>query len=122
VDDLEALGAATDEFVRIVGVVEAAQWALPTPCEEWDVRELVAHVVGEITAARFLQFQVFDVVVHSWDLAAALGSAPRLDEDVVVRAFPGAGLDGVERTPAGSGRGLLDELVGSTGRDLTWAG
>jgi uncharacterized protein (TIGR03086 family) len=31
---------------RVAGVGED-QWHLPTPCEEWDVRVLVNHVVGE---------------------------------------------------------------------------
>jgi len=30
-----------------VGAVAADQWASPTPCTDWSVRELVNHVVGE---------------------------------------------------------------------------
>ena len=118
-DDLEALGAATDEFVRIVGVVEAAQWALPTPCEEWDVRELVAHVVGGNPFALLaLSGRALDDAFAELFSSPVLGDEPRRDAaetgEEQLRAF--------ERTPAGSGRGLVDELVGSTGRDLTWAG
>ncbi|MGH8996803.1 MAG: TIGR03086 family metal-binding protein [Acidimicrobiales bacterium] len=38
--------SVADGFVgRLAGVTEA-QWADPTPCTEWTVRDLVAHVVG----------------------------------------------------------------------------
>ena len=30
-----------------VAAVGPEQWSLPTPCEDWDVRTLVNHVVGE---------------------------------------------------------------------------
>ena len=39
--------AAISEFDRIIGQVAPGQWGLPTPCSEWDVRDLVNHVVGE---------------------------------------------------------------------------
>jgi uncharacterized protein (TIGR03086 family) len=38
---------ASEEFVRQVAAVRPDQWGAPTPCEGWDVRELVNHVVGE---------------------------------------------------------------------------
>lgn len=37
----------TDNFVRLVNEVQPDQWTAPTPCEDWDVRTLVNHVVGE---------------------------------------------------------------------------
>jgi uncharacterized protein (TIGR03086 family) len=33
-------------FERVLLEVGAQQWALPTPCEEWDVSQLVRHVVA----------------------------------------------------------------------------
>ena len=42
----EALAAANAEFVRRLGLVTADDWHRPTPCTEWDVRDLVNHVVG----------------------------------------------------------------------------
>lgn len=35
------------QFDRIVRQVRDDQWTLPTPCEDWSVRDLVNHVVGE---------------------------------------------------------------------------
>lgn len=36
-----------DVFDRAVHRVEAGDWDSPTPCTEWDVRDLVGHIVGE---------------------------------------------------------------------------
>lgn len=33
-------------FTRTLAVVTDAQWGLPTPCEDWNVRDLVDHVVA----------------------------------------------------------------------------
>lgn len=46
IDDLDALDLATREFARCLDNVTADQLALATPCEDWDVRYLIAHVVG----------------------------------------------------------------------------
>ncbi|MCX4528914.1 MULTISPECIES: TIGR03086 family metal-binding protein [unclassified Streptomyces] len=44
---LEQHAAALALFGERVRAVGAAQWNLPTPCTEWNVRELVNHVTGE---------------------------------------------------------------------------
>lgn len=38
---------ATDEFTRRVEAIKYGQWVLPTPCTDWDVRDLVRHLVYE---------------------------------------------------------------------------
>ena len=38
---------ACDEFGRRIRSVRPEQWAAPTPCQGWDVRTLVGHVVSE---------------------------------------------------------------------------
>jgi len=38
---------AVEDFARKVDAVEDDQWEDDTPCEGWDVRALVNHVVGE---------------------------------------------------------------------------
>lgn len=38
---------AVEGWLRRVEAVRAEQWRRATPCAEWDVRDLVGHVVGE---------------------------------------------------------------------------
>ncbi len=46
--DVSALHARTvEEFVARVRAIGTDQWEQTTPCREWNVRELVNHVVGE---------------------------------------------------------------------------
>ncbi len=46
--DLETLYRRTVEsWTARVQTVGADQWTAVTPCADWDVRELVNHVVGE---------------------------------------------------------------------------
>ncbi|MBA3654242.1 MAG: TIGR03086 family protein [Actinobacteria bacterium] len=45
-DVVEALRAANKEFVRRLRVVSAEDWSRLTPCDAWDVRALVNHVIG----------------------------------------------------------------------------
>lgn len=46
-DLLEQHGRAMEEFDRRVRTVPDGRWHDPTPCEEWDVRVLVNHLVAE---------------------------------------------------------------------------
>src|SRR5918997_1016607 len=45
-EPLNTLVAATEEFRRRLVLVGSSDWARSTPCPDWDVRYLVAHVVG----------------------------------------------------------------------------
>src|SRR3954452_6555330 len=143
-DLLVALDAATDEFGQRLALVGGEAWGFSTPCADWDVRYLAAHVIGgnhfaalilggmpaadaidhvmsssqlgrdamaawattctaqasafaevlasgrridhplgEISASEFLRFRVFDITLHSWDLACAIGASEHLDPDLV---------------------------------------
>ena len=145
---LDALDVAVAEFRARLATVGAQDWTLPTPCDEWDVRFLAAHVVGghlfasqvldgqsaddaiaalmsapvlgddplrrhdelaaaerrgfrrpgrldevvdhpagTITGAEFLAMRVFDVTVHTWDLARATGGNEQLDSALAARTL-----------------------------------
>ncbi len=161
-DLLNALDVATDEFGRRVAAVDQGGWTGATPCSDWDVHYLTAHVVGgnrfavlilggmsatdaieevmsvpqlgddalaawaitsvaqrdaftaataldrpvdhplgEITGRELLEFRVFDMTLHAWDLARSIGASERLDADLV-----DAVLGIVEHGPAGMGFGI----------------
>ena len=45
-DMLDALDSSLEEFRRRLARVSGDDWSLATPCSDWDVHYLVAHVVG----------------------------------------------------------------------------
>ena len=110
-DAFETLGRSRVEFRRVLASVRPEHWGLATPCEDWDVRQLVNHVLGgnvrytmllhgstpeEVNATRSVD-HVGDDALASFDRSAS----------EVVGAFeePGA----LERTvhhPAGDRSGL----------------
>ncbi len=46
-DTIELHRRAVEGFVQRVAAIAGDRWGDPTPCADWDVRELVNHVVGE---------------------------------------------------------------------------
>ena len=46
-DQETAYRRTVEGWAALVEGVRPGQWELPTPCEDWDVRALVNHVVGE---------------------------------------------------------------------------
>jgi uncharacterized protein (TIGR03086 family) len=134
---------AAHHFGRLVHAVQPEQWQSPTPCEAWDVRALVHHVVGEnrwvqplfegetvlsvgdrfdgdvlsadppaawdeslssataainrdgamdqivhlsygdVAGRQYVTQLIADLVIHSWDLARAIGADERLDPRLV---------------------------------------
>jgi uncharacterized protein (TIGR03086 family) len=141
---LDLHGRALAEFGRRVHAVGADQWGCPTPCKDWEVRNLVNHLVSEqlwvpallsgkrvtdlgdgfaagdvlgddpvaawdaaATAAaaafaepgalervvhlsyadrpgeEYAREMIFDLVVHSWDLARGISADDTLDHGLV---------------------------------------
>lgn len=136
------LGRALAEATRIVDAAAESQWDAPTPCKEWDVGRLAAHLVSglagfadigegknmdpdepryrpdEVSIAfdqagtrvidvwsmpgaldKMYQppwgatpgdviagFALIETVVHTWDLATAIGIPTEFDDEVVEEA------------------------------------
>lgn len=141
---LQALDVATNEFGSRLEHIAEHEWAMPTPCSDWDVHYLAAHVVGgnrfaalildgmsaadamddvmasaqlgddavdafiattgtqrksframgaldrrvdhplgEISGHEFLQFRVFDLTLHAWDLARSIAVDDVLEPELV---------------------------------------
>jgi uncharacterized protein (TIGR03086 family) len=63
---------------------------------------LVGHPLGELSGERFLTMRVFDIALHAWDLATAIGRDGDLGQplaecvlDIVLNGAPGMGF-GIE--------------------------
>jgi len=75
-DELTNLQRAIGGFGARLREVGDDQWALPTPCSEWTVRELANHLVnGGYMAERMLAGATADEVVAGFD-PDALGASP----------------------------------------------
>lgn len=80
VDELDALDIATREFGRRLDDVSTDQLVLPTPCDEWDVRYLIAHVVGgNRFATLVLDGMPSSEAIHRIMSTAQLGDRPKDD-------------------------------------------
>jgi uncharacterized protein (TIGR03086 family) len=75
-DPLEQHGRAMEEFDGRIRLVGDDQWQLPTPCTEWDVRELVNHlVVEQLWAPHLLTGATLEEVGHRFE-GDQLGADP----------------------------------------------
>jgi len=74
----EAAGAdpvmACESAVRSVRAASAEPGAL---------ERTVHHLIGDIPGSRWLAVRIGENVIHSWDLATAIGADPGLDEHLV---------------------------------------
>ena len=86
----------------------------------------IDHPLGEISGREFLEFRVFDISLHAWDLARSIGANEQLAPDLVevvlaiVENGPpgmGFGIVAVGRLPASASP--LARLLDLTGRDST---
>jgi uncharacterized protein (TIGR03086 family) len=156
-----------DEFGKRVHAVRADQWGCPTPCKDWEVRNLVSHLVveqlwvpplvtdgltiaevgsrldgdplgadpvgawdaaaaaslaafsapgalerivhlsyGDRPAGEYAREMIFDLVVHSWDLARGIDGDDRIDPALVDAVY-----SGLDPDTDLSGTGLYDPPV-----------
>jgi hypothetical protein len=65
----EQLAAAAAEVARLARGIAPGQFDDPTPCAEFRIAALCAHLMQEI-------------VLHGWDLAVASGQTPRFSDEV----------------------------------------
>ncbi|MEX2626777.1 MAG: TIGR03086 family metal-binding protein [Ilumatobacteraceae bacterium] len=74
-DPLDATRRFLDDQVRAVDEVDSLD----------DLR--CAHPAGPMTARQLLDLRVGDLVIHTWDLAVAVGADTTLDADLVDRVW-----------------------------------
>ena len=85
--------------------------------------QAVSHPLGDLPGQRFLGMRVFDIAVHSWDLAVAIGRDGTLDEPLadyvlttVEGEVPGMGFGIQPIGDAGPDAGSMDRLLDLAGR------
>jgi hypothetical protein len=111
----EQLAAAALEAACLARAVDPAQLGDPTPCPDYDVRAMIAHLMQEI-------------VLHSWDLAAATGQTASFPDDVVATVLqrldieqdPKRNDDWYQPSVPTTSSELLDRAVARSGRDPSW--
>ena len=112
---LDPLAKALGLFGDLVGAVGPEQWSLPTPCEAWNVQQLVGHVVsGQQLLARVLRGEPFEsAAAGTRDPSQTLvrddaAAAFRTSAEDLLAAFgePGA-LERVVTVPAGTVPGAV---------------
>ncbi len=65
----EMVPLARTEFQRTIGLISTltdADWAKPTPCSEWSVRVLVAHMLGASEANASLIENIGQLIRGTW--------------------------------------------------------
>lgn len=114
-DLFEQLGRSISEFETRLRLVHEEHWSLPTPCEEWDVRELVNHVVGgALRYTMLLHGATAEEVVATRALdhlgTDPMGSFESSAQEVVDAFHEPGGLSRTVHHPAGdrSGEELLE--------------
>jgi uncharacterized protein (TIGR03086 family) len=116
--DLDALGddpvAAYDGSVR--GLVEAFR-------QPGALERTLDYPLGKVRGGQALAIRTVDTVIHTWDLARAIGADERLDEELVDWAdenldeiYQGLDVDRFFATPRGSGGSKQERLLRRTGR------
>jgi Mycothiol maleylpyruvate isomerase N-terminal domain len=111
----EQLAGAAQEAARLARAVNPAHLTGRTPCPGYDVRALASHLMQEI-------------VLHSWDLAAATGQVPGFSDEIAATVLRWLEHDEDAKRADGWYQGpvptastsLLDRAVARSGRDPQW--
>jgi hypothetical protein len=111
----EQLALASQEAARLARGVNVAHLNDATPCPGYNVRALAAHLMQEI-------------VLHSWDLAAATQQTPRFPEEIAATVLQwieddedAKRADDWYQAPVPTAStSLLDRAVARSGRDPNW--
>ena len=85
--------------------------------------QAVSHPLGDLPGQRFLEMRVFDIAIHSWDLAVAIGRDGTLDEAltdavtaIVEGEVPGMGFGIKPLNEAGLDADPMELLLDLAGR------
>src|ERR1700735_44060 len=106
-DFIEALGADRAELIRICEGLDAAEWAAPSGCPGWSVKDLVAHMGA-------LFWSVVDLAV----LPDVSGLATEAAPEVLVRLRRSLTAEEVLNDYAMVSEKALAALAGFAGADL----
>lgn len=105
-NDHDLLDLATEVFRDRLAAVGPDQWDLPTPCADWTVRDLVAHVLG----GNAMVVVLADGASTEEGLAAFTGAT--LDDDVVAQFTAGAAEQSAVFSRAGAGEQTFHHPAG----------
>ncbi len=85
----------------------------------------VDHPLGQMTGRDFLAFRVFDLTLHAWDLAHAIGAEEQIEPElvsavlaIVANGPPGMGFGIAKLGHAGAGAPPQSRLLDLTGRAM----
>lgn len=188
-DQIAVYKEASDHFTKLISQVK--DWDAPTPCSEWNVRELVNHVVsealwikplfagktiaevgdsldgdilgdnpkqtwqrarteavaalnqpdalaktvhlsyGDRTGTQYMEPMATDVIIHGWDLAAAIGADRTINPAIVkytldsvtamLAKYGNGGSFGPEfKLSADQAKDPQNQLLALTGRNPDW--
>jgi uncharacterized protein (TIGR03086 family) len=108
----------------------AAATALAAASEAGAHERIVHLSFGDFTGSDYLSQVTADVIIHSWDLARAVGADDRLDPTLVtfvdgflspqIDAWRNAGAFG-PAVDVGTDASQQDRLLAQTGRSATWS-
>ena len=119
------MAMAATPTIAIVRSISDDQLDAPTPCAEFEVRDLIDQLPAPMICGMVLG----ELVVHGWDLARATGEEPEWDDEVlrfVYRELEMTAEQGREmgvygdRVDVSGTAPMLEKILGMTGRDPHW--